>query len=67
MRGELTLKTFRLHYDFPIDITERFRMKDDGETLEYEFHISGLGNERYMSVGKAILKWRQSRAAFQRR
>jgi hypothetical protein len=40
------VKTFRLHYDFPMEITERARMKDDGKTLEYEFHISGLGNER---------------------
>ena len=28
-----------------MEITERLRTKDDDETLEYEFHISGLGNE----------------------
>ena len=43
--GEMTVKTFRVHYDFPMEITERFRMKDDDKTLEYDFHISGLGNE----------------------
>jgi hypothetical protein len=43
--GERTEKTFRVHYDFPMEITERFRMKDDDNTLEYEFHISGLGKE----------------------
>jgi hypothetical protein len=42
--GELTVRTFRVHYDFPMEITERFRMKDDDRTLEYEFHISGLGS-----------------------
>lgn len=43
--GEITMRTFRIHHDFPMEITERFRMKDDDERLEYEFHISGLGNE----------------------
>jgi hypothetical protein len=43
--GEMTVKTFRVHHDFPMEITERFRMKDDDRTLEYDFHISGLGNE----------------------
>jgi hypothetical protein len=43
--GELTVRTFRVHYDFPMEITERFRMKDNDTTLEYEFHIGGLGNE----------------------
>jgi hypothetical protein len=43
--GELTVRTFRIHYDFPMEITERFRMKDDDKTLEYDFHISGLGKE----------------------
>ena len=43
--GELTIRTFRVHHDFPMEITERLRPKDDDETLEYEFHISGLGNE----------------------
>jgi len=43
--GELTVRTFRVHYDFPMEITERFRMRDNGTTLEYEFHISGLGDE----------------------
>jgi hypothetical protein len=43
--GEMTERTFRVHHDFPMEITERLRMKDDDETLEYEFHISGLGNE----------------------
>jgi len=43
--GEMTLRTFRVHHDFPMEITERLRMKDDDGTLEYEFHISGLGNE----------------------
>jgi hypothetical protein len=43
--GEMTVRTFRVHHDFPMEITERLRVKDDGETLEYEFHISGLGNQ----------------------
>lgn len=43
--GEMTLRTFRVHHDFPMEITERLRMKDDDETLEYEFRIGGLGNE----------------------
>ena len=43
--GEMTLRTFRVHHDFPMEITERLRMKDDDGTLEYDFHISGLGNE----------------------
>ena len=43
--GEMTLRTFRVHHDFPMEVTERLRMKDGDETLEYEFHISGLGNE----------------------
>jgi hypothetical protein len=41
--GEITERTFRVHHDFPMEITERLRMKDDDETLEYEFHISGFG------------------------
>ena len=43
--GEMTVKTFRVHHDFPMEITERFRMKNDDRTLEYVFHISGLGSE----------------------
>lgn len=43
--GELTLRTFRVHHDFPMEITERHRMKDNDETLEYEFHIKGLRKE----------------------
>jgi len=43
--GEMTLRTFRVHHDFPMEITERLRMRDDDGALEYEFHISGLGNE----------------------
>ena len=43
--GEMTVRTFRVHHDFPMEITERLRTQDDGETLEYEFHISGLGKE----------------------
>ena len=43
--GEMTLRTFRVHNDFPMEITERLRMKDKDEILEYGFHISGLGNE----------------------
>ena len=43
--GELTVRTFRVHYDFPILITERFRMRDEDRTLEYDLHVSGLGNE----------------------
>jgi hypothetical protein len=43
--GEMTIRTFRVHHDFPMEITERFRMKDDDRTLGYDFHISGLGNE----------------------
>ncbi len=33
------------HPDFPMEVTERFQMKDDDQTLEYEFHIKGLANE----------------------
>jgi hypothetical protein len=43
--GELTEKTFRLYHDYPLEITERFRMRDEDKLLEYDFHISGLGNE----------------------
>ena len=43
--GETTFRTLRVHHDFPLEITERLRMKDNDETLEYEFHISGLGNQ----------------------
>ena len=43
--GEMTLRTFRVHHDFPMEVTERLRMKDNDDTLEYEFHIRGLGNE----------------------
>lgn len=43
--GEMTVRTFRIHHDFPMEITERLRMKDGDETLEYDFHISGLGNQ----------------------
>ena len=43
--NEYTIRTFRVHYDFPMEITERMRLKDDDQTLEYDFHISGLGNE----------------------
>ncbi|HYG98425.1 MAG TPA: hypothetical protein VD837_04785 [Terriglobales bacterium] len=42
--GDYTVKTFRVHYDFPVEITERFCMKDE-QTLEYDFHVSGLGKE----------------------
>jgi hypothetical protein len=43
--GEYIIRTFRVHHDFPMEITERIRMNDDDQTLEYDFHISGLGNE----------------------
>jgi hypothetical protein len=43
--GEYTIRTFRVHHDFPMEITERIQMKGDDQTLEYDFHISGLGNE----------------------
>lgn len=43
--GETTLRTFRVHHGFPLEITERLRMKDNDGALEYEFHVSGLGNE----------------------
>lgn len=43
--GEMTLRTFRVHHDFPMEITERLRMKEKDEIFEYEFHSSGLGNE----------------------
>jgi hypothetical protein len=43
--GETTMRTFRVHHDFPMEITERFRMKDNDDTLEYEYHISGLGSQ----------------------
>lgn len=33
----MTMRTFRIHHDFPMEITEEFRMKDD-KKLEYEFH-----------------------------
>jgi len=31
--GEYTIRTFRVHYDFPMEITERMRVKDDDQTL----------------------------------
>jgi hypothetical protein len=33
--GEYTIRTFRVHHDFPTEITERMRMKDDDQALEY--------------------------------
>ena len=48
--GEMTVRTFRVHRDFPMEITERLRMKDKDETLEYEFHISGLGNQHCFTL-----------------
>ena len=48
--GEYTIRTFRIHHDFPMEITERLRPKDDYKTLEYEFHISGLGNEHSFAL-----------------
>lgn len=47
--GEYTVRTFRVHHDFPMEITERFRMTDE-YTLEYDFHISGLGNEHAFAL-----------------
>ena len=47
--GEYTIRTFHVHYDFPMEITERIRLKYD-QTLEYDFHISGLGNEHGFRV-----------------
>jgi hypothetical protein len=47
--GEYTVRTFRVHQDFPMEITERFRVKND-QTLEYDFHISGLGNEHAFTL-----------------
>ena len=44
-RGEYTIRTFHVYYDFPMEITERIRLKDEDQTLQYDFHISGLGNE----------------------
>ncbi|OLD16592.1 MAG: hypothetical protein AUI85_09140 [Acidobacteriales bacterium 13_1_40CM_3_55_5] len=43
--GEYTIRTFHVYYDFPMEITERIRLKDEDQTLQYDFHISGLGNE----------------------
>jgi hypothetical protein len=41
--GEMTVRTFRVHHDFPMEITERLQMKDDDETLEYEFPHQRVG------------------------
>jgi hypothetical protein len=43
--GEMTVRTFRVHNDFPMEITERFRMVDGDQTLEYEYHVKGLDKE----------------------
>jgi hypothetical protein len=48
--GVMTVRTFRVHRDFPMEITEQLRMKDNDETLEYEFHISGVGNEHAFHI-----------------
>jgi hypothetical protein len=48
--GEYTIKTFRGHQDFPLEITERFQTKDDGHTLIYRLHICGLGNEHELQL-----------------
>jgi hypothetical protein len=40
--AEYTIRTFRVHYDFSMEITERIRLLDDDQTLEYDFHVSGL-------------------------
>jgi hypothetical protein len=48
--GELTVRTFRVHNDVPMEITERFRMVDGDQTLEYEYHIKGLDKEHSFVV-----------------
>jgi hypothetical protein len=48
--GEYTIRTFRIHHDFPMEITERLRPKDDYQTLEYDFRISGLGSEHSFAL-----------------
>lgn len=47
---EYTVKTFRVHQDFPLEITERFQTKDDGHALVYKWHISGLGKEHELQL-----------------
>jgi hypothetical protein len=48
--GEYTVKTFRVHQDFPLEITERFQTKDDTHTLIYKLHICGLGKEHELQL-----------------
>lgn len=48
--GELTIRTFRVHCDFPMELTERLLMEDDNRKLHYEFHISGLGAEHGLAL-----------------
>lgn len=48
--GEFTVRTFRVHQDFPLEITERFQTKDDGHTLVYKLHIPGLGKEHELQL-----------------
>jgi hypothetical protein len=48
--GEYTAKTFRVHHGFPIMTTEKYRTKDDEQTLEYEYILEGLGEKRHLVV-----------------
>jgi hypothetical protein len=43
--GECTYKTFRVFRGFPLQITQSFRLENDGKTLVYEFGVRGLGHQ----------------------
>jgi hypothetical protein len=43
--GECTYKTFRVFRGFPLEITQSFRLENDGKTLVYDFGVRGLGHQ----------------------
>lgn len=43
--GECTYKTFRVFRGFPLEITQSFRLENDGKTLVYDFRARGLGHQ----------------------
>jgi len=38
-----------------MEITERIRLKDEDQTLQYDFHISGLGNEHSFDCDSKLM------------
>jgi hypothetical protein len=43
--GECTYKTFRVFGGGPLEITQSFRLRDDGRMLVYDFRVRGLHHQ----------------------